>query len=106
MSALWYKSFRGVTLALMLLLTAASNFVCISYDSDEDDDIPPINIELNVVAPEQHNLQTPRAHYSDHSVYHLQDVKPEADNLLASADFSSAPQLDRASSQLLVPLRR
>ena len=35
----------------MLLLAGAANLVCLSFDADDDDDTPPISVELNLLLP-------------------------------------------------------
>lgn len=81
--------------------------VCFSYDADNDEDTPPITIEIHVVAPDsgQQAQKHVAGQGSRSATYHLSDVKPVMD-LMASADMGAAPQFAAKSPQLVVPLRR
>jgi hypothetical protein len=98
------KYFRGVVLGLMLLLAATANFVSISYDNDDDEDTPPVTVELSLAAPVRKDVQLPKSHPSS-AVFHLQDAQP-AKGLVAALNFESAPQPNAGPPQLAVPLRR
>ena len=98
------RCFRGVVLGLMLLLAGAANLVSISYDNDNDEDTPPVTVELNLAAPVNKDVQLPKSHPSS-AVFHLQDAQPAA-GLVASLAFESAPQFHAGPPQLAVPLRR
>jgi hypothetical protein len=104
MAQLLRKLFRGTVLGLMLLLAGAANLVCISYDADDDEDTPPISVELNIVTPCKRSIQLPKLQIHART-FRLQDEKPST-GLLASAQFQPAPLLNEGPPQLLLPLRR
>ena len=87
----------------MLLLAGAANLVSISYDNDNDEDTPPVTVELSLAAPVRKDIQLPR--HSGSAIFHLQDAQP-ATGLVATLAFESAPQLNAGPPQLAVPLRR
>jgi hypothetical protein len=100
------KCFRSAVLAMMLLLSGMAGMVCFSYDADGDESTPPVTIEFNGVVPSKKSLQIPKPHSMTTAVHHFRDAQPASLDLVVSIDFSSAPLLDKASPQLLVPLRR
>jgi hypothetical protein len=107
MSPIFYRYYRGAVFGLMLLLAGAANMVCFSYDADNDEDTPPVTIELHVVAPERGHSAQARAvsHSSRSATYHLSDNTPVLDPL-AWLERRSAARLSENSPQLVVPLRR
>jgi hypothetical protein len=88
----------------MLLLAGAANFVSISYDNDNDEDTPPVTVELSLAAPVRKDVQLPKSHPIS-AIFHLQDSQP-ATGLVAALTFESASQLNAGPPQLAVPLRR
>jgi hypothetical protein len=98
------RCFRGVVLGLMLLLAATANFVSISYDNDDDEDTPPVTVELNLAAPVRKDVQLPKS-LSSSAVFHRQDSQPTT-RLVAALRFESVPQLNAGPPQLAIPLRR
>ena len=78
--------------------------VCFSYDADGDESTPPVTIEFNGVVPSKKSIQIPKPH-STAAAHHVRDEQPASPELGASIDFSSAPLRDKASPQLLIPLR-
>lgn len=81
--------------------------VCFSYDADGDDSTPPVTIEFNGVVPSKKNMQIPKPHSTaTAAAERVHNEQPASFDLLAAEDFSSAPLLDKASPQLVVPLRR
>jgi hypothetical protein len=98
------RYFRGVVLGLMLLLAGAANLVSISYDNDNDEDTPPVTVELNLAAPVKKDIQLHGAN-SRSAIFHLQDAQP-ATGLVAGLAFESAPPISAGPPQLAVPLRR
>lgn len=104
MTQLFRKVLRATVLGLMLLLAGAANLVCISYDADDDEDTPPISVELNIVTPSKRSIQLPKLHtYA--SAFLIPDEKSSIE-LLALARFDSASHLNDGAPQLMVPLRR
>jgi hypothetical protein len=105
MSPFLTKWFRSAVLAMMLVLSGMAGMVCFSYDADGDESTPPVTIEFNGVVPSKKNMQIPRPH-STAAAESVRNEQPASFDLLAAEDFSSAPLLDKASPQLVVPLRR
>ena len=79
--------------------------VCFSYDADNDEDTPPVTIELHVVAPESGQAQKQAVGQGSRTTYHLSDARPVL-NLVAGLERGSASQSAENSPQLVVPLRR
>jgi len=104
MAQLFRRLIRGALLGLMLLLAGAANLVCISYDADDDEDTPPVSVELNIVAPSKRSIQLPKLQTHARSP-RLHSAQP-ATGLLASAGFEQAPQLQEGPPQMVIPLRR
>ena len=99
------KCARGSTLALMLLLAASANCLCVSYDTNENDDVPPVNVEFCLIRSGE--SMTAQMHAAEAvtvsnacGLNQSQDLpltmQPEWDSATGSA----------ASPQLVVPLRR
>lgn len=55
MQSIISSSLRISLIGVMLLVAAAANLVCISYDANDQDDIPPVTVDLKFVQ------QSPRA---------------------------------------------
>jgi hypothetical protein len=98
-----HKLLRGAVLGMMFLLAGTANLVCLSFDADDDEDTPPVSVELNIVAPCKKCIHVPKP-YAHTRTFRLRDEKPVTSQL-ASAVFASPILLDQESPQLLVPLR-
>lgn len=103
MTQFLHRIFRGTVLALMLLLAGTANLVCVSYDADDDEDTPPVTVELNLVAPCRKNIQVARQQ-TNARAFRFRDEKPQAE-LRASVRFEAAPLLQNGAPQLVVPFR-
>ena len=102
MASLLRRLSRGMFLGLMLLLAGTANLVCISYDADDDEDTPPVSVELNLVTPCKKSIQLPKPHLSARS-FRLSD-KPSTE-LVAMPQSEAAPLINAGPPELLVPLR-
>jgi hypothetical protein len=104
MSKILYKCFRGAVLGLMLLLACGANLVCISFDTDNDEDTPPITVELSLVAPKRsHHLPNKRAQAE---VVRQKDLEAVSPSLVATVYVDSMPAVKAGSPQDVIPLRR
>jgi hypothetical protein len=103
MGSFLHKLFRGAILGMMLLLAGTANLVCLSFDADDDEDTPPVSVELNIVAPCKKSIQLPRPH-AHARTFRLRDEKPVTTKL-ASITFEAPVLLHQESPQLLIPLR-
>ena len=103
MGSFLHKLFRGAILGMMLLLAGTANLVCLSFDADDDEDTPPVSVELNIVAPCKKSIQLPRPH-AHARTFRLRDEKPVITQL-ASIAFEAPILLHQESPQLRVPLR-
>lgn len=99
------KYLRAAMLALVLLPAASVNCLCVSYDMDDDDNIPPVNVELSVITPSRsvspagETKSSPRSH---RCAYPLRAKSP----LVASHDQRQAPAALSGSPQFAIPLLR
>jgi hypothetical protein len=103
MTPFLHRLFRGTVLGLMFLLAGTANLVCVSYDADDNDDTPPISIELSILAPCKKGIQVAAPH-AHSQAFRLQDEKPVISQV-SSAIFATPTLLEQKSPQLLVPLR-
>ena len=94
---------RGTVLGVMLLLAATANLVSFSYDADDDDDTPPVNVELNIVTSTKKPAHLVK-HHSSTRVSHVACERPSPDQT-PCAGFEPALSLDKSSPQLVIPLR-
>jgi hypothetical protein len=103
MAPFLHKLFRGAVFGLMLLLAGSANLVCLSFDADDNEDTPPVNVELNIVAPCKKAIQAPKLHSVATASLHSSElpVAPKP----ASSIFAAPILLDQESPQLQVPLR-
>jgi hypothetical protein len=102
MAPFLHKMFRGAVLGLMLLLAGSANLVCLSFDADDNEDTPPVNVELNIVAPCKKSIQAPKLHsVATASLRNELPVAPKP----ASSIFATPILLHQESPQLQVPLR-
>ena len=103
MAPFLHKLFRGAVLGLMLLLAGSANLVCLSFDADDNDDTPPVNVELNIVAPCKKAIQAPKL-YSV-ATASLRDGLPAEPKPASSVLVTSPILLHQESPELQVPLR-
>ena len=103
MTPFLHKILRGAVLGMMILLAGAANLVCVSYDTDDDEDTPPITVEMNLLTPSRKNLHIPKLQNA-RFLRHRED-QPQTE-LLADLQFDATNLLDKGSPQLVVPLRR
>jgi hypothetical protein len=101
--SLWHKSVRGALLGLMLLLTGTAPLFTVAVDNDNDDETPPITVEMNLVAPARKTVHMPSAEAS------CQFTATGHREPFRKAAFSShhQPTLrpEAGPPQLVVPLR-
>jgi hypothetical protein len=95
-----HRLLRGAVLGMMLLIAGAANLICVAYDADDNDETPPVTVELSVVAPCKKSLHVPKTQ----SHAGICEEKPQTE-VAPSLAFESAPLLSKASPQLVVPLR-
>ncbi len=94
---------RGAVLGVMLLVAATANLVSFSYDADGDDETPPVNIELSIVAPNKKLAHVVRQHAPAHRLgFEVQRFFIQEP---ASLEFESQLPFDTSSPQFVVPLR-
>ncbi|HET9838681.1 MAG TPA: hypothetical protein VFR84_10630 [Candidatus Angelobacter sp.] len=102
--AFWLKRLlRGSVVGLMLLLAASANLVSFSYDADDDDETPPVTVELSIGAPVKKAAHLVRQQSSA-------EAAPPKDHLPAAEQMASAAvlpslRLHPNSPQLVIPLR-
>src|SRR5712672_2744589 len=100
MAPFLHRLLRGAVLGMMLLIAGAANLICVAYDADDNDETPPVTVELSVVAPCKKSLHVPKT--QNHA--RIGEEKPQTEVIISMA-LESAPRLDKASPQLVVPLR-
>jgi hypothetical protein len=94
---------RGAVLGVMLLVAATANLVSFSYDADGDDETPPVNVELSIVAPNKKLAHVVRQHAPARRLgFEVQGFFIQQP---ASLEFESQLPLDMSSPQFVVPLR-
>ena len=103
MASFLHKFLRFAVLGLMFLLAGTANLVCVSYDTDNDEDTPPITVELSVVAPSKKDVQV-AAPQARTQTFRLRDEKPLVYEA-ASAALATPALLDQKAPELQVPLR-
>jgi hypothetical protein len=102
MAPFLHKLFRGAVLGLMLLLAGSANLVCLSFDADDNEDTPPVSVELNIVAPCKKAMQAPKLDsVATVSVRDALLASPKP----ASVVVTSPILLTQESPELQVPLR-
>jgi hypothetical protein len=101
--SIWHKSVRGAILGLMLLLTGAAPLLTVSVDTDDNDDTPPITVEMNLVAPSRKTVQMPAAEAARQFTA-VGSREPFAKAALSSQHHPTI-ELAMGSPQLVVPLR-
>jgi hypothetical protein len=101
--SIWKKSVHGALVGLMLLLTGAAPLFTVAVDNDNDDETPPITVELNLDAPSRKVFHM---HTSEAS---LPSTATEQVESLSMASFTLQYQptleLETGLPQLVVPLR-
>jgi hypothetical protein len=100
MTSFLHKLLRGSVLAIMILLAGAANLICVSYDADDDDDTPPVTVEMSLAAPCRKNLHIPQQ--QNHAS--LVTGEPQAE-LIAPLRTESAPVFSQTAPQFVAPLR-
>ena len=103
MASFLNKCLRFAVLGLMFLLAGTANLVCVTYDTDNDEDTPPITVELSIVAPSKKDVQVARPQVRTQS-FRLRDEKPLVHEA-ASLALSTPALLDQKTPELQVPLR-
>jgi len=99
----WHKSIRGVLVGLMLLVTGAAPLFVVSVDNDNDDETPPITVELNLVAPSNKTVQPAASEASRQMT--ATGHRESFSKALLSSHHHPTIELDTSSPQLVVPLR-
>jgi hypothetical protein len=79
--------FRSCLLGLALLLAGLANFVSLSYDADEQDQIPPVTVELKFVV--RAAAGTHAAQFMSVAMNHS-DTGPVRSHLPVVASFNNA----------------
>ena len=87
----------------MFLLAGTANLVCVSYDTDNDEDTPPITVELSIVAPSKKDVQV-AAPQARTQTFRLRDEKPLVPKATPLA-VATPTLLDQKTPELQVPLR-
>jgi hypothetical protein len=103
MASFLHRSLRFAVLGLMFLLAGTANLLCVSYDTDNDEDTPPITVELSIVAPSKKDVQV-AAPQARTQTFRLHDEKPLVYEA-ASASPAIPTLLDQKAPELQVPLR-
>lgn len=96
--------FRSCLLGLALLLAGLANFVSLSYDADEQDEIPPVKVELKFVV--RASIQAHAAQFMSTATNHS-DTGSVLSHLPVVARFKNAgadSDSTRYSPQRLTPL--
>jgi hypothetical protein len=99
-----HKYLRRTALATMLLVAACANCFCVSYDANDDDDVPPVTIELKFVSPAGRSVGSRQAQSTESS----KSAQPLTSHslLIAGHDQQRAGALHDEAPQIVVPLRR
>jgi hypothetical protein len=84
----------------MILLAGAANLICVSYDADDDDDTPPVTVEMSLAAPCRKNLHAPQQ--QKHVSAFTEESRAE---LMVPAESESVLTFSQTAPQFVVPLR-
>jgi hypothetical protein len=84
----------------MILLAGAANLICVSYDADDDDDTPPVTVEMSLAAPCRKTLQAPQQQ-KQVSVL-TEEIRAE---LMITTESEAVLTFSQAAPQFVVPLR-
>jgi len=97
------SSLRISLIGVMLLVAAAANLICISYDANDQDDIPPVSVDLKFVqeSPRAVVDQVRTSSMGTPELNPAPVVKPQQP-LLAESRVRSLPEL--SSPEVLAPL--
>jgi hypothetical protein len=101
--SIWHKSVRGALLGLMILLAGVAPLLTIAVDNDDDDDTPPITVEMNLAAPSRKATQSPAAEIAQQFTA-VGKGEPFSKAALASQHHPMIQPVT-GSPQLVVPLR-
>jgi hypothetical protein len=55
------SSFRLLLIGAMMLIAASANLLCVSYDADGQDSVPPVTVELKFISQSPRSAQVTRA---------------------------------------------
>ena len=96
--------FRRMALALMLLLTASANCLSVSYDANQDDEIPPVTVHFCFVSSGKRMAAGKRSADSvKQASRNILETVQDCPVMTAGQGFT---QLHTGSPNLVVPLRR
>ncbi len=94
--------FRIFLVGVMLVLAASASLICISYDADEQDEIPPVTVELKFIS------ESPKAAPQVRADALLVAPSVLTEGVPAQRNYSSVPvprsEAPNSSPQLLLPL--
>lgn len=100
MTSFLHKLLRGSVLAIMILLAGTANLISVSYDADDDDDTPPVTLEMSLAVPCRKNLQIPQQQVNG-SVF-AEELRIE---LMFPAERESCLSFSQTAPQFVAPLR-
>ena len=100
MTSFLHKLLRGSVLAVMILLAGAANLICVSYDADDDDDTPPVTVEMSLAAPCRKNLNV--AQQQKHVSAFTEETRA---TFMSPVESESALTSSQAAPQFVAPLR-
>ena len=98
MASFLNKCLRFAVLGLMFLLAGTANLVCVSYDTDNDEDTSPITVELSIVVFSKKDVQV-AAPQARTQTFRLRDEKPLVHEA-ASKDLLMPTLLDQKTPEL------
>jgi len=100
-----YKTIRGATLGLMVVLAAVSMGYCDTYDADPYDDVPPVTLELNFVVPMTAAHAQPAVGGNHAPAIMRLDISQHLTASVADAHPDAVPLSALATLPVLLPLR-